>query len=305
MKMEGKNHPEKMMKDLRMFISPNYISRTQCGIKRTQYKWGCVCFNYNYHMEIDMPGMVFLSEMLGFYIDSGRNLFDISNHLVRLLHDTEVDIDCVRDIKLPYECFCLQFEMHGEITGAYISRKQLPAHIGNGTEVDIRVISSVTYGYYLSFWIQFDDNGNQIGRENFEGWECYPELVAKEEKILQLVLNMLFYLSLDKKDVVEKYPDGIPQHLLLAVKKAATNRKKEVAEQAIKQAGYCKVKYVGQSFTALATGMGGEKSTHWRRGHWRKHAKGAGYKERELKWIMPMIIRGDKGKPQTGHVYEV
>ena len=50
---------------------------------------------------------------------------------------------------------------------------------------------------------------------------------------------------------------------------------------------------------------GGEVSTHWRRGHWRRQPFGDGLQQIRLLWIKPALVRRDKGEPVHGHLYEV
>jgi hypothetical protein len=46
-------------------------------------------------------------------------------------------------------------------------------------------------------------------------------------------------------------------------------------------------------------------SPHWRRGHFRQQPFGPKLAHRKLVWIMPTIVRRDKGTPENGHIYLV
>lgn len=52
-------------------------------------------------------------------------------------------------------------------------------------------------------------------------------------------------------------------------------------------------------------GSGSELVPHWRRGHWRRQAYGAGMLERRLLWIRPVLMRLDRGDAIQGNVYVV
>lgn len=55
----------------------------------------------------------------------------------------------------------------------------------------------------------------------------------------------------------------------------------------------------------LTMPSGRELLPHWRRGHWRRQAHGAGNLERRLIWIRPVLVRRDRGEDVEGHVYVV
>ncbi len=71
------------------------------------------------------------------------------------------------------------------------------------------------------------------------------------ERTIKLTVNCLLYLSLQKRDVSEKFTDDLPIHLKTKVEKANTKRRKEVALDEIKRNGFTKIKFVGHSIESV------------------------------------------------------
>lgn len=123
---------------------------------------------------------------------------------------------------------------------------------------------------------------------------------------LNLIINCIIYISSDKPDIEKEYRAGIPSHLNDRIKKANTNRKKEVLEQELTKFGYTKINLIGKSYKRIAS----ESSLttinpHWRRGHWRNQPFGTELKESKLIWIKPTIVNKEKGEIGKGHIYGV
>lgn len=236
---------------------------------------------------------------------SGKNIFQISSSLQFLLSKTIID-DLTEDcIRLPYNGFYISFDYAiTDIEGVYVYR--WPEY-GSGLEFTF-VNGDRSYNYCISKGenvLNGLSEARQIKWDDAIRLEEYEE-VEIDRNIIQyfkLAIGALLYLSLPKNDITEQYPNDLPVHLKTNLEKADTKRRKEKAEQAIKEAGYTKIKFVGQSFASMTTGVGGDKATHWRRGHWRNQAYGEGMKQTRLIWIMPMIINAEKGEPQKGHIY--
>jgi hypothetical protein len=123
------------------------------------------------------------------------------------------------------------------------------------------------------------------------------------DRTVKIVINCLLYLTLKDKDIFEEYPEGLPANLLQKYKNAPSKRKKEVAQQAIRIAGFTKIKLIGKTFSNSHFNHTGTMSTHWRRGHWRNQRSGLDLKTIELKWIKPTIVNKDLGIPEKGHIY--
>lgn len=265
--------------------------------------------HYKYHKGGDLPGNY--NNDYWDWCEAGKNAFVIAPGLASLLAQTGVDDVPLSILKAPYS----NFYVH------------------------------VTFGHYVGFWVERHDDGSfhasyclpdvtqfETGLDGFDGgcciwptdlikgqwekvadtvgeakeyWQQANQVTIEQPEHIDLLVNILLYLSLPEKDIKEQWPDDVPGHLKAAVLKAHTRRKKEVARQAIQAAGYTKIKLVGQSFrhSAEQAGEGSAKAPHWRRGHWRNQAHGAGMAEHRLIWIQPTIINKEAGQPAKGHLY--
>lgn len=253
---------------------------------------------------ISQEVLSFLEETVGpiwAWSEFGRNIFDINPQFINLLCYTDIADVPIEFIKLPYP--------HLYINGSYDNGLFEGALIHQ-----VKIQESGKHGFLIKFvnksetatWF-FDKDETTIGgaiNKERERCEVSESEFAVHKKYLSLIINVLLYINSPAKYIDEKYPN-LPVHLQYALDKADTKRRKEKAEQAIKEAGYTKIKYVGQSFANMDTGEGAGKATHWRRGHWHTVLTGPGKQVRELRWFMPTIINHDKGEPTKGHVYEV
>jgi hypothetical protein len=129
------------------------------------------------------------------------------------------------------------------------------------------------------------------------------------QEALKLVINGICYISSYLDDIEERWPDDAPSELIEKVTQPSKKSNYQKAKASLLSMGYTQIKYCGKKFikenVTLIPSGGGEKSSHWRRGHWRNQAHGEGHKLRRLIWIMPMIIRKDKSMPEQGHIYTV
>lgn len=128
------------------------------------------------------------------------------------------------------------------------------------------------------------------------------------DRLASLLVNSLFYLSSEGRDVKYKYPDDIPLTLKNSLHQGK-KKQREKAEAVLKKRGYSKIHFCGyqmqKEYERLYAETGREVNPHWRRGHWRNQACGPRMKEHKLVWIKPMIVRRDKGEPEYGHIYHV
>lgn len=129
---------------------------------------------------------------------------------------------------------------------------------------------------------------------------------------LQLVVNALCYISAYPDDIAAVWPDGTPASLR---DKAEHGKGKEIARAKSKLTalGYVPVHICGQRIAEQRAAMGiaggthGQVVTHWRRGHWRHQAHGAGRTLRKLIWLMPVVVgsKAHDDEPADGHLYLV
>lgn len=127
------------------------------------------------------------------------------------------------------------------------------------------------------------------------------------DRTINFIVNCLLYLTIKEPDIESKYPKDLPIHLKTKLGKANTRRRKEVVEDEIIKSGFTKVNYVGQNIksTNINSGLNGEVSSHWRRGHWRNQKFGGNLSESKLVWILPTIVNKENGEPQKGHIYKI
>jgi hypothetical protein len=271
------------------------------------------------YREFRQPNPDMFYEDIHEWYANGRNIFEISPVLFDLLQGTDISEVVFEHLHPPYENFYIQFPttIGGVVEGVYCQftdYKNNRNYAGHGfcvmpalhscnvlenSELDIRIANED--------YEDFDQNISNLffdyAEREIVNW--LPYVVHTQYMVFEAAINIILYLSLPTKDIAERYPTDLPIHLKNNLEKANTKRRKEVATQAIQQAGYTKIKYVGQSFSNMATGTGEGKAPHWRRGHWRKQPHGEGLKLNKLIWIMPTVINPDQGKPQKGHIYNV
>jgi hypothetical protein len=135
---------------------------------------------------------------------------------------------------------------------------------------------------------------------NKEGYPIFLEA-------LKFVINGLCYLYSPSKEINTRFPDDTPRGLLR--KLGPGKRQAEIARAMSKLAsmGYRKVHFCGDALQKEHSGTptGRELSSHWRRGHRRNQAYWGSFSEHKLMWIMPTIVRKDKGESACGHIYDV
>lgn len=139
--------------------------------------------------------------------------------------------------------------------------------------------------------------------------DFYNSTVDLLKSTINLVINCLLYLSqpVEKTDIEQKFPKGLPNNFDKKISFAKTHKDLNNITEKIKQIGFSKINYVGQSFKRMHTGITGNTTVqpHWRRGHWRNQKFGEKLKESRMVWILPTIVNSDKGEPVKGHLYNL
>lgn len=133
-------------------------------------------------------------------------------------------------------------------------------------------------------------------------------LLGKEflRQYIKLFINCICYLSSKEPDIENSFTGDVPSHLISLLNRAKNQTEKQSAENRILKSGFTKIKFVGKSFeeSKPVTNLT-EVSTHWRRGHWRNQVYGENNSKQKLIWILPTIVRKDRGLPEVGHIYEI
>ncbi len=260
--------------------------------------------------------------------NSGKNIFHFTSELIKLFDNTTIEPNVLSLIKLPFDCFYIDFQeysltedvifyTYNQEDGIYYSG----AYIGHGiaTKKSNAPCINIVFTFFTKYGpnpvrasIDIDSNINKsvitcILIDDFLKSEDYstekdPSL-KQFKRALNIIFNALLYLSLKKVDVIEEYPVDASPIDICTIKNSTTKWKVDKAKRNLSK--FSKIKFVGQQFKSTATGMGINKATHWRRGHWRNQATGLNRQEHKLIWIMPTIINAHKGEPQKGHVYDV
>ncbi|MCV6575955.1 MAG: hypothetical protein OIF58_09490 [Cohaesibacter sp.] len=128
--------------------------------------------------------------------------------------------------------------------------------------------------------------------------------------VLALICNALCFLS-SKPDFNEVWSDDTPAPQVLDVENAKTPKRKRAATGKLAELGFFPIRmidlHINKEFNGIDSNeqTGTEISAHWRRGHWRRQPYGAGRNRIHLVWIKPVLVRADKGRPVSGHLYNV
>lgn len=159
----------------------------------------------------------------------------------------------------------------------------------------------------------YEVEGKRIGITNKrpESSKLDQAEIVSGEKVfresLRLVVNALCYFSQYPEGIEEIWPPSAPTALIEKIEKPKSPKQAQKAKSQLVSMGYSKIKFCGRALSReLPSGrLGGELSTHWRRGHWRLQPHGKSGSKRKLVWIRPTIVRKDKGEPEYGHIYSV
>lgn len=147
-----------------------------------------------------------------------------------------------------------------------------------------------------------DLRGEAQEREVREFATGYP--VFREA--LKLVMNGVCFITAYPDDIEARRPEETPPELLEQAETGRTARLRKEAAHKLDYHGYVPIRFCGGAAERTAGfPTGREVSPHWRRGHWRHQPHGVGRALRKLVWIMPVVVRKDRGEPTGGHVYLV
>lgn len=124
-----------------------------------------------------------------------------------------------------------------------------------------------------------------------------------------LLLNCIAYLTHVDEPEEMGYPPGTPEKMLRRFERANDPRRREVLAKQFEQRGYTRVKFVCHVGLTAETEehvpTGKTVRPHWRRGHWRLQPWGPQRSRLRLTWVKPTLVRGDKGNPEHGRLYQV
>jgi hypothetical protein len=150
--------------------------------------------------------------------------------------------------------------------------------------------------------------------EDLMGRLTAPLPKALYDTFVRMILGSYAYLASAPDDMADTWPADIPARHLEKMRAAANMAKEAVAQKALDNEGYCRLKYVGRAFAAshLSGGEqvaethipGKRKATHVRDYHWRNQAYG-----KEFSLRRPVLIRrtivNPGGSLGAGRVFDV
>lgn len=131
---------------------------------------------------------------------------------------------------------------------------------------------------------------------------------ASLQQALELMTNVLLFLSSEHHEVTWRYPSDAPANLVKNANDPGSPRMRSRSESKLQSLGFRRVHFIGDRLSDELTSKystGELMSAHWRRGHWRAQAHGHGYSLRKNVWIMPTIVRSDLGDPTPRRIYGV
>jgi hypothetical protein len=124
------------------------------------------------------------------------------------------------------------------------------------------------------------------------------------ESAAALVINGLYYLSEYQSD--RKRQPGRDTPPSMEMKWRSSGAKKKSMTTKLAKKGYTIVNMCGALAVSgrASKGAVGDRSAHWRRGHWRSQPYGEGRSERRNVWIKPVLVGGATDQPNSGHIYQ-
>lgn len=124
------------------------------------------------------------------------------------------------------------------------------------------------------------------------------------KNLLELVINGMFYIESIGGDTKFSPGRDAPPSYVAEWENASPEKRVKLRKKIISD-GYTIVRMAGHELNGTnASGAGGSKKTHWRRGHWRNQPHGEKLSLVKLIWIKPVMINADKGtEPIAGHIY--
>ncbi|MEX3984318.1 hypothetical protein AB4Y45_35765 [Paraburkholderia sp. EG287A] len=142
-----------------------------------------------------------------------------------------------------------------------------------------------------------------------------PIPAALYNTVIRLALGATAFLVRYPNDYIEAWPSDIPASALATVSSVRHRARAAVAQAALDNEGYIRVRFVGSQFVSqhqnaieddrpASTGTGTKKATHPRTFFWRNQACGKGYSEHKPTLVRQTIVNPG-GPLAAGRVYQV
>jgi hypothetical protein len=276
-----------------------------------------------------------LARELNFYYQyhhwktNGRNIFHFTKEILILFENTDVEELPLEKIKFPFKSLYLSFSdlerqygIDSLDTKLYMDGVLITKDLAKENQIDLFMATSIKDSKLQKEWFYSNDYSSLKGgwfRINYDSEKNTLKkagFIAKafgkdrnEQKIeatqaifwkyICLALNAVCYLTAEPDNKIIDWADNTPRNLIDKLKTAKTKHQKEIISTEIKNKGFTKINFIGQSFKRTAENATGKTlNTHWRRGHWRNL-------KIKIIWIQPTLVNSKKGQETTGHIYEV
>ncbi len=263
-----------------------------------------------------------------FFKERGRNIFDMSL-VAPMFINVDVDDVILEDTPLPFEALYihlgtgaeLSFNAERFVEGVYV-RDNAGSNCIHVTFVcnqpDFENTDLLPLGLtYKRFTTAVTTHllrdapiSQSLASVGYFGDPDMMSVRSVMTSAMRMTVNGLLYLNLPRADIEFSYDRNAPGFLV----KAATREnvpKGAKARRKLEEDGYIQVNFVGRNTipTHVAGDSGvapsGTRAVHWRRGHWRRVAVGAGRSGREWRLIEPTIVNKALGSPSHGRVHIV
>nr|NQU91157.1 hypothetical protein [Bacteroidota bacterium] len=138
----------------------------------------------------------------------------------------------------------------------------------------------------------FPEDSSQVTDIHLDALNASIQFV---ESTLKLTMNCLLYISLpeEDKDIVLKYPEGLPFNFNHRLAMAKTKEEISEIENKIEDVGISKINFVGGSFKSKSQNPNNDKSKtslNTRNGYWTYQPVGDNLNEKRLTWVKPINV---------------
>ena len=150
-----------------------------------------------------------------------------------------------------------------------------------------------------------NQGGAKVGQaiENMQGRFVQRRQVFAD--LYNLIAGAMLYLTLYHDKGNQRWSPAAPEKF---VRKTEGQKSEALAAiRTLADRGWSRTTYFNVTSPAPSeSGTGGNRSTHWRRGHWRRQAVGPARAERKLTWIRPILVNAHQGEgPTKTHIVKV
>ena len=265
---------------------------------------------------------------------NGRQIFDLDDHLVELLRQTDLGEATLEQWNAPYETFYVRFGRQPDmrlpfeddfeyLEGAYVARTPFDIEGGLRLKFGFTTVKADGRGVTLpGYFIDIHPNEQRLtvaeaveaalarrvaevedkaeDDDATRAFKSHQRFEVKESAELlragaTLLTNALFYLE----NIRLQQPSIEPGRDTPSDRVARwhqLNDKRRIRERsALTADSYALVRLVGREISSTKpTSTGSSVRAHWRRGHWRQQRHGDGLEQIKRLWIKPVLVGGNR-----------